>query len=349
MVDSRNGLSNTSDLIPYQECLIPNTRLEIQLQLRNIANWVLVPVDLLLALLSSLSNLLVFIAVARTKSLQHPSLLLMCSLSVSDLLWAMLCFYRDIKKVAHRYFCPEKLEGEYYIAILCCFATLSNLAVISRDRYRAVSRPWSYRIHLSTSRVIKHALVAWLSSVAGVGWVFALTRLRPNDRKLPNAIGLFFYGVCISMILAYYGGILLANKRHTHNMPVDAKEISIILNREKRLALTVGFILLALVVSFLPALFTPVILTVMGFRNKDPFRPFFTPLITLNGVINPLLNYGRNKDMRRVVRGFMGCAERNSQVMAAAFDGSQPQQSNPTVNPEELSERRETAAQETKF
>ena len=61
---------------------------------------------MLLAFLSFISNFLVLTAVVRTRSLQHPSLILLCSLSITDLLWAIFTVVRDIKRVTHEEFCP---------------------------------------------------------------------------------------------------------------------------------------------------------------------------------------------------------------------------------------------------
>ena len=88
------------------------------------------------------------------------------------------------------------------------------------------------------------------------------------------------------------------------------------LKREKRLANTVGLILIVLCFTFIPALITPLVLVVVGFKGNAvlPFRPFYRFLVTLNGLLNPLLNYGRNADVRRAVRGLIRCPQRVTQV-----------------------------------
>ena len=76
-----------SGSLPYQRCLVPDIPEDAQHTVRDVTNYVIVPLNMLVAFLSLLSNGLVVTAVIRTRSLQHPSLLLLCSLSITDLLW----------------------------------------------------------------------------------------------------------------------------------------------------------------------------------------------------------------------------------------------------------------------
>ena len=55
--------------------------------------------------------------------------------------------------------------GETAMVTLCNLGTLGTLAVISRDRYLAVTKPWCYRNHATTSRAIKMSCIPWLISV----------------------------------------------------------------------------------------------------------------------------------------------------------------------------------------
>ena len=45
--------------------------------------------------------------------------------------------------------------GETAMVTLCNLATLGTLAVISRDRYLVVTKPWWYRNHVTISRAIE--------------------------------------------------------------------------------------------------------------------------------------------------------------------------------------------------
>lgn len=315
-----NKTMNTSSPRPYLACLVADASVDVQEKLRDIANFVFLPLDLLMASLSFLSNLLLLTAVARMKARQHPSLMLLCSLSVSDMMWAGLCFYRDIRKVTHEFLCPPKREENTFMSIMCLFATLSNLAFISKDRFRAVGYPQWYRNHMTRSRALKEASVSWLLSTAAMMLVFVLSRKLPEKRFLVYAMGVIFYFTCFVTIIICYIGIFVASRRHKKGLYQEGIQTQLVLKREKQLAMTIGLILLILVFTFLPALASPIVLTIMGYKSKDPFRPFFTVFITLNGSMNPLINCGRNAAIRRSVRELFGCngAARHVPTVAVA-------------------------------
>ena len=82
-----------------------------------------------------------------------------------------------------------------------------------------------------------------------------------------------------------------------------------VLKREKKVANTVGLILLVLCLTLLPAVMAPIVLLHFGFGLADmiPLRPFILFFATLNGLLNSLVNYGRNENVRRAVRSLIRC------------------------------------------
>ena len=182
------------------------------------------------------------------------------------------------------------------VIVLCFVATIGNLAIISRDRYLAVSIPWWYRNHVTRSRVVKQASVVWIVSV-----VLAIQKYAEFQFK----VFLFpFYFICVCCIISSYAGIFIANRRQRVSVQQYGKELQAKLRREQKLAKTVGLILLVLCFSFLPALISPLIFATLGFSQLefDSFKPFVYVFVTLNGLLNPLLNYGRHSHVRRAVR-----------------------------------------------
>ena len=100
--------------LPYELCLIPDIPQDVQHTLRNVSNFVVIPVDMLLASLSLICNLLVLIltAVIRTRSIHHPSLLLLCSLSITDILWVIFTIVKNIETVTHEHLYPGKMQSQ---------------------------------------------------------------------------------------------------------------------------------------------------------------------------------------------------------------------------------------------
>ena len=82
-----------------------------------------------------------------------------------------------------------------------------------------------------------------------------------------------------------------------------------LLKREKRLTNTVAGILLILVLTYFPAFLVPFVLSAKGlYKNSLSFRPFYAVFIQFNGVLNPLLSFGRSRNMRKAVRDLFKCS-----------------------------------------
>lgn len=300
----------TSDSVSYQRCLLPNLAQDKQHTVNTVTNYVLVPLNLLLAVLSLVINLLVLTAVIRTRYLQHPLLLLMCSLSIADVLWAMYSLVVDTARITHDEFCTEELSAfAQAFSVFCYSSTLVNLAVISKDRYLAVRKPLLYRSNLTLSFVLKKASAVWSFCVLFL-ILKSLSEYIPSLLRPFRVVTVLLYVISIIIIIYSYTGIFFANKRHRQVMHQHNAQIRLaILKREKKLTNTVGLILIALCFTFLPALISPLILSIQGFSGSDfiPYRPFYALFITLNGLLNPLLNYGRNGDVRDAVRRLIIC------------------------------------------
>ena len=293
--------STNSSNFPYQTCLMPNLAADLQHQVRDISNYIVVPFDTLLGVMSLICNALVFVTITRTKSLRHPSLLMLCSLSISDLIWALFTVVRNSVTLLHPYMCLGRSLERTFFDILCYLATLSNLAMVSRDRYLAIKRPTWYRNHVrrSSTRVVKATLLTWLSSLFITLIMYILDKTTPSFR-ISFIIIFLFYVVCIVMILFNYIGFFIANRRHSRTLQVRAGNMRAAAEKEKKLTQIVSAILLCFLFSFLPALISPAIIVALGLPFK-PFRPFSSLLFTFNGLLNPLLNYGRNREIRKAM------------------------------------------------
>ena len=143
----------------------------------------------------------------------------------------------------------------------------------------------------------------WLASA--ILAVIADNVYSPKFLKFLNqSIALSWYTACSLTIICCYIGVLIASKRNRAAMGQYDGDMRAILAREKRVANTVGFILMVLCFTFIPAMLTPVILLHVGYAANDtiPLRLFYGVFVTLNGLLNPLLNYGRNNEMRMAVK-----------------------------------------------
>ena len=253
--------------------------------------------------MSFVCNALVIITVARTKALQQPALLMLCSLAVTDLMYSQYSLYRSFEILSNEHMCPSQASNDMeLLGSLCMLATLGNLAIISRDRHLAVQNPLRYRIHVTKSRAMKMICLPWFLSIVLTVMVYLSRRFQSRPPSVGQMAVLLFFVLCFLVIMFSYLGIFF---KKTH--PDEVLHRLAILEREKRMANTVGFILLVLLVTFLPGVLFPLVLLMKGLILY-PFRPFYSFLLVLNGFLNPLLNFGRNKDMRRALRFLLKCS-----------------------------------------
>ncbi|XP_078352360.1 adrenocorticotropic hormone receptor-like [Oculina patagonica] len=321
---STNESINSSHF-PYQACLMPNLPDDLQHQVRDISNYIVVPLDTLLAVMSFICNTLVFITVTRTKSLRHPSLLMLCSLSITDLIWALFTVIKNSLTLLHPHMCRKIGSEEDCIGILCFLATLGNLAMVSNDRKQAMRRPEWYHSHASRSRarVVKATLVSWFLSILATLIVY--TKIKTRNTNTSFIIIFLFYVVSILMILFNYFRLFMASRQHSRRMRIQVGKMRAAVEKEKKLTRIVSVILLCFLFSFLTAILSPVILVALGLPII-PFDPFSSFLFTINGLLNPLFNYGRNKEIRRSMLNILRCRNRRvGQQLPAVRDNRNAQ------------------------
>lgn len=186
----------------------------------------------------------------------------------------MLATWLAIKTYLILIFCScfTELSGKYSrgFSLLCWVSTLGNLAIISRDRFLALSKPWWYRNHVTRSRVVKQAILVWISAV-----LLAISIFASFDLAATPAV-FAYYLISLLVIVYSYIGIFIANKRQRRAVHQHGSEILAVVARERKLANTVGLILIVLCFTFLPALWAPLIFWLSNFSSAEwIFKPAF--------------------------------------------------------------------------
>ena len=282
---------------------------ETQLQLRDITNYVIIPVQILVIFVSLVCNAFVVITVAQTQSLrQHPPQLMLSSLAITDVIFALNALYRDILVLAHEHKCPSNTTNPLF-ASLSIQATLGNMAIISIDRYLAVRKLWWYRAHMNKSRALKMIGLPWVATVLVTSLLY-LESLSDGPFPFGKIIAFLFYFLCIFCTI-FSHIFLFCNK----TPPEEVMNIRNVYEREKRLANTVAWILLLLLVLFLPGTIVPLVLIAANAPNVPAYARYSIFLLLLNGLLNPLVNFGRNKRMRKTLRKLMTCSQQVEPVM----------------------------------
>ena len=239
------SLENNKNLANFstEDCFIPHSH--------GIA---LMAVNTLVALLGTLGNILVCVAVLTSPHLRRSSNFLLVSLAIADLIVTMVCEPLVVAIVGKRALvndCTPALELVYTVfANLSCSSSLFHLIAISIDRFLAVVYP------LRHGRIMEsYGLKTMLAVVWGTAIVFASLRATfPNDTSY-MVLGMFVPGY--ALIIGLYASIvffLFKEKRrkiHLRAQPTVVVNSKI----ERRVAFT-----LAIVIGIFSACWFPMII-----------------------------------------------------------------------------------------
>ena len=182
-------------------------------------------------------------------------------------MFPLYSLYRYIEVFTHEHKCPTSHAHPLYFAIsgLCTMATLGNLAVISRDRYLAVRGPAWYRNHMKISRAFKTVCLPWLISVVYAVLTYFSKRSSRVYTPMAPVFLLVLFPFYLSVITFCYLSIYCRKNIQVGNLN------EALLKREKRLANTVAWILLILVLTYFPGLLFGGVLVAKGVIIIFPF------------------------------------------------------------------------------
>ena len=294
---------NVNHSMTSHPCFIPTLSEETQWLLQNISKHVILPIATVFCVASIVANTLLVYIVTRTRSLQQPPMIMMCSLAITDIVSSTNPFTRLVKKVIHPDKCPGLSAERETIFMLSALATVSNMAAISRERNMAVTKPLWYRTHVTRARAVMLASITWIISVLTTGqWYIGKVHFPKFSLFLP----VVFCSVCAFVIFFSYLGIFCQKTTIQEVMHLRAT-----LEREKRMANTLALILLSFLAVFLPSLIFPIILHLKGIkRNLSLVDTSLAFLHALNGFLDPVLYFARNKAMRTILRRQINCSRK---------------------------------------
>ncbi|TKR60570.1 hypothetical protein L596_027797 [Steinernema carpocapsae] len=178
------------------------TEVEAEIQLFGLG-LVLIPTATILG------NLLVIVSVLRFRALHSAINFLILGLAVADLFVALFVMpYAVYVYVQGGYWFLGPLMCDIYSAsdVACSTASILLLAVISFDRFRAVSRPIQYsRQAQNTKRVMVILVAIWLISLALASPIVLGVNHRPPDADLYECR---FYNAEFSIISSIFSFII---------------------------------------------------------------------------------------------------------------------------------------------
>ena len=271
-------------------------------------------VNIPLSLIAVLGNALVFAAYHQSESLRRPVFSILMFVALIDFLTGAISqplFTFVLLKTLNS--CPQWIcKVDLFANIFVLFslgATLLNLTVITIDRYIAVFYTYRYEEIVTNSRVKKLCIILWLSwfvvIIGSTPWVFGMM-LRRVGVTVNHILG-FTMSVNIILISLLYSRILWEIRRLQSNVAVPANQPQETKKaQERKTAVTTGYILGALLVCFVPMVYSIFLLPL--FQNNPPSLeerldrrfPFLiaTSCYLSNSSLNVFIYAWKNKEMK---------------------------------------------------
>lgn len=267
------------------------------------------------AIFAVLTNLVVLITVYKTQELRIPANILLCSLALTDLLvglvtqplfvaWRLMLHYPST-------ICSSEVLHNMYEAFLylCTGGSFLCLAYISTDRTMAVSKPLRYRARVTTKQTIRNLAILW------VKWIgFIVVRYSGIDEKTNRTITSVIAGILVIYLLGIQVALIVNIRRNNiHTLHAEESSAAVAYKRERRCAITIVYIFLALLVFLLPAVLVQIITGFTTTNQSKTEMNFAISALLINSSINPLIYFWRSKDMRRAARHlFIGTKGNNT-------------------------------------
>ena len=256
------------------------------------------------AIFAVLSNLLIVITIGKSQELRVPANILLGSLAVTDLLvglitqplfitWRLMLHYPST-------ICNSEVVHSLYECFLhlCAGSSFLSLAYLSTDRFLAVSKPLHYRANVTTTQAARNMVILWLA------WIgIVVLRYSGIDEETNQTITSVIAGTLVIYLVAAQIALIVSVKRNSiQDLLSEGNATVIASKREARIALTIVYIFLALLVFLLPAV---VVQIVLGFTSSNKSKTELNLAISallINSSVNPLIYFWRGRDLRKAAR-----------------------------------------------
>ena len=249
-----------------------------------------------------LLNILVIIAVTRTRRLQNSTNIVLACLAVTDALNGLLLqpsfvIWKAFQLNAIDNQCLVRTIHNWLFALIS-LVSLLHLTLVTAERLIAIRFSLRY-LSIVTSRKILTAV--------GIIWIFGLLIRVGLDLASGAAMERFFVFVvvsCILFILVTYAILIREIIRHHQAIQTQqqSQEERERFSREKRIFKTMVFVFGALLISFVPMALAVAFRPRTGYSGLyDVLLPWARTFAMLNSFFNPLIYCWRQKEMRNAV------------------------------------------------
>ena len=281
-----DGLESEEESSPFETSVIIN----------SVLNALLIPICIT-------GNVLVLAAVWRNPSLRTPSIILLCSLAVSDLLVGFLALPINIAIALTplpRVSSQSRLsQARIFLIIQLCGVSLETMTAISVDRYLALRYHMRYPNMMTSRRATCVAATFWCKNVI-------LSLLSIWKKNTIFLVAVVFVALCLFISSITYNAIYRIVRHHQHQIHAQQQAVQS-MNAEQNLkiqakkrALNTFIYYICMLLCYFPAAIS--ILIWMTYKERWNIRwRFADTILFMNSAINPFLYFWRNREVREAV------------------------------------------------
>lgn len=273
-----------------------------------VTNIAVAVINVPIAIITTVCNALVLLTVIKTKRLHRPAQLLLCSLSLNDffvgfLVLPLFVALRIMENSGVN--CSQYYNvGDAFFASARFFIVGSflQLCVMSWDRSKAVSTPLRYRTTVTNRKILAIITVAWST------WLIAFLLLK--FISLPGNMIIVALTMTFTIIIGAFQLRSISAIRHLNQQiatEAGSHATSVIIAREKKMAVTSWYILAGALGSNVPILIVNAVVIISGnsaFRVR--LSPWSITAVFLSSSLNPLIYFWRHSDMRSAALVLLG-------------------------------------------
>lgn len=257
-----------------------------------------------LMLISITGNALVLVAIIRTPTIRSTSVIMLCSLAVSDLL---------VGSVAQPLFIAGELTTSRYIesmseimASVLCGVSLCTMTAISVERFIALRYPMKYQSAFTTKwRVIYVSIIIiWASNILFSVFYFW---------QWTTYFSVMAVGICLCIFISTFSYIKIYRvvRRHQaqiqtqqqaarQNSPDDRNNVNMRAVRMKRSAVNTFIFYVAMILCYFPIIIS-LYLSSISYKNWTKVWHLADTVVFFNSSINPILYCWRLGELRTAV------------------------------------------------
>ena len=250
-----------------------------------------------LLLISIIGNALVLAAILRTPSIRSNSMIMLCSLAVSDLLVGFvaqpLYIADELKSLGTKNVLLYRLSG--MIGFFVSGVSVGTMAAISVDRFLALHYHMRYATLVTNARVRWTLIIIWLFVFSGLGFYFW-------NKFVYHLMAGIFIAICLVVCTFSYIKIYKVVRQHQLQIRLQQQNMessnigNINMARLKNSAINTFVFYICMLVCYFPYV---VLSTLFGTIYKDwkTEWAFATTLAFMNSSINPILYCWRLREL----------------------------------------------------